>query len=164
MSEAIIGLRDRGNTVLMVEHHREVMEIADHIIDMESGAGTLGGEILFTGSYTALRESDTLTRKLLRQRNELKQSVRTAKDRFSLRHLNLHNLNDVSVKLPKGLFTVIAGVTSSGKNSLMQAFTDQADEEVISKRRSTLVNCPFSSYPIGRNTFSVLRLFFFYFD
>ena len=130
LSEAIVGLRDRGNTVLMVEHHREMMEIADHIIDMGPGAGTQGGEILFEGSYSQLRACDTLTGRLLRQHNGLKENVRVPGDWFGLEHLTLHNLKDVSIKLPKGVFAVIAGVAGSGKSSLMQAFADQAQENV----------------------------------
>ncbi len=131
MSEAIISLRDRGNTVLMVEHHKEMMAIADHIIDMGPGAGTNGGRILYEGSYSGLLDSETLTGKLLRQHSGLKENVRIPEEWFSLSNLNLHNLKDVSVKLPKGVFSVIAGVAGSGKSSLMQAFAEQADEEVI---------------------------------
>ena len=130
LSEAIVGLRDRGNTVLMVEHHREMMEIADHIIDMGPGAGVQGGEILFEGTYDALRQGDTLTGQLLRRHGGLKAEVRTPKAWFELNHLTLHNLRDLSLRLPKGLFTVIAGVAGSGKSSLMQAFAEQSDEEV----------------------------------
>lgn len=130
LSEAIIGLRDRGNTVLMVEHHREMMEIADHIIDMGPGAGAMGGEILFTGTYPELLNSSTLTGQLLREQTPLKPEVRTPQEWFSLEHLHLHNLKDVSVKLPKGVLTVIAGVAGSGKSSLMQAFAQQMCERV----------------------------------
>lgn len=130
LSEAIIGLRDRGNTVLMVEHHREMMEIADHIIDMGPGAGAMGGEILFTGTYPELLHSSTLTGQLLREQTPLKPEVRTPQEWFSLEHLHLHNLKDVSVKLPKGVLTVIAGVAGSGKSSLMQAFAQQMGESV----------------------------------
>ena len=130
LSEAIVDLKNRGNTVLMVEHHKEMMEIADHIIDMGPGAGALGGEVLFEGTYPELRQSETLTGRLLRQQHGLKPEVRTARAWFDLNHLRLHNLKDVSVRLPKGLFTVIAGVAGSGKSSLMQAFADQAGEDV----------------------------------
>lgn len=130
LSEAIIGLRERGNTVLMVEHHREMMEISDHIIDMGPGAGAQGGQVLFEGSYPELRTCDTLTGQLLRQHNGLKENLRNPEEWFELEHLNLHNLQDVSVKLPKGVFTVIAGVAGSGKSSLMQAFADQCPEKV----------------------------------
>ncbi len=130
LSDAIVELRNRGNTVLMVEHHKEMMEIADHIIDMGPGAGTAGGEVLFEGSYRQLLESDTLTGKLLREHKGLKTDVRHADEWFELKNLTLHNLKNVNVKLPKRLFTVIAGVAGSGKSSLMQAFHDQSDEEV----------------------------------
>lgn len=130
LSEAIIGLRDRGNTVLMVEHHKEMMEIADHIIDMGPGAGASGGEVLFEGTYPELVTGSTLTGRLLRQHKGLKKQPRIASEWFSLEHLNLHNLHDVSVRLPKGLFTVIAGVAGSGKSSLMQAFAAQSPENV----------------------------------
>ncbi len=131
LSEAVVGLRDRGNTIIMVEHHKEMMEIADHIIDMGPGAGALGGEVLFEGSYNELTKCDTLTGKLLRQKSCLKENLRIPKEWFFLEHLNLHNLKDISVKLPKGVFTVVAGVAGSGKSSLMEAFANQTKEEVI---------------------------------
>ena len=130
LSEAIISLRDKGNTVLMVEHHKEMMEIADHIIDMGPGAGAQGGNVLFEGSYKELTKCDTLTGKLLRQNNFIKAKPRKAKEWFYLDHLNFHNLKDVSVKLPKSLFTVIAGVAGSGKSSLMECFAKSEGENV----------------------------------
>ncbi len=142
LSEAIIGLRDRGNTVLMVEHHKEMMEIADHIIDMGPEAGALGGEVLFEGSYEELRRGDTLTGRLLNQHHGLKEALRTPKDWFQLEHLNLHNLKDVSVRLPKGVFTVIAGVAGSGKSSLMEAFQQQAKEDASARRASESASVP----------------------
>lgn len=131
LSEAIVGLRERGNTVLMVEHHKEMMEIADHIIDMGPGAGAQGGTVLFEGTYEELRNGETLTGTLLRRHNGLKEKPRTAKEWISLEHLNLHNLKDLSVKLPKGVLTVIAGVAGSGKTSLMECVAEQAEEEMI---------------------------------
>ncbi len=131
LSEAIIELRDRGNTVLMVEHHKEMMEIADHIIDMGPGAGTKGGEILFEGSYPELLESQTQTGRLLQMNTKLKPKVRVPSAWFELQKLHLHNLKNISVKLPKGLLTVIAGVAGSGKSSLMQAFAKQSKEDII---------------------------------
>ena len=130
LSEAILSLRDRGNTVLMVEHHKEMMEIADHIIDMGPESGEKGGQVLFEGSYPELTQCDTLTGKLLRQHSKLKENLRTPTEWFQLEHLNLHNLKDVSVKLPKGTFTVIAGVAGSGKSSLMEAFAKQHGDDV----------------------------------
>ena len=130
LSEAIVELRNRGNTVLMVEHQREMMEIVDHIIDMGPGAGTRGGQVLFEGSYPELLESGTETGRLLCQRTGLKPEVRTPKGWFTLHELNLHNLRNVSVELPRGVLTVIAGVAGSGKSSLMEAFAYQEREEV----------------------------------
>lgn len=131
LSEAIIEMRDRGNTVLLVEHHKEIMEIADHIIDMGPGAGTNGGEILFEGSYDELVHSDTETGRLLRTHHALKEKVRTPKAWIELNNLHLHNLKNVSVRLPKGVLTVIAGVAGSGKSSLMQEFADRFKDEVV---------------------------------
>ena len=130
LSDAITQLRDRGNTVLMVEHHKEMMEIADHIIDMGPGAGALGGEVLFEGSYQQLLTGDTLTGRLLREHKGIKSNVRRATEWVDLKDLSLHNLKHLNVRLPKGLFTVIAGVAGSGKSSLMQAFHDQVGEDV----------------------------------
>lgn len=130
LSEAIVELRDRGNTVLMVEHHKEMMEIADHIIDMGPGAGVKGGEILFEGTYPELLESETRTGDLLRQTTPLKKEVRRPGGWFELHDLRLHNLKNLSLKLPRGLLTVIAGVAGSGKSSLMEAFAAQSREEV----------------------------------
>ncbi|MBP7918837.1 MAG: excinuclease ABC subunit UvrA [Prevotella sp.] len=130
LSDAIVQLRDRGNTVLMVEHHREMMEIADHIIDMGPEAGAMGGEVLFEGSYEELKSGNTLTGKLLREHKGIKSPVRKVEECFELKNLTHHNLKGLNVRLPKGLFTVIAGVAGSGKSSLMQAFHDQVGEDV----------------------------------
>lgn len=138
LSEAIIEMRDRGNTVLLVEHHKEIMEIADHIIDMGPGAGTNGGEILFEGSYDELVHSDTETGRLLRTHHALKEKVRTPKAWIELNNLNLHNLKNVSVRLPKGVLTVIAGVAGSGKSSLMQEFADRFKDEVVLISQKTI--------------------------
>lgn len=97
---------------------------------MGPGAGAMGGEILFTGTYPELLNSSTLTGQLLREQTPLKPEVRTPQEWFSLEHLHLHNLKDVSVKLPKGVLTVIAGVAGSGKSSLMQAFAQQMGDRV----------------------------------
>lgn len=130
LRKAVENLRDRGNTVLMVEHHREMMEIADYIIDMGPGAGAMGGQVLFEGSYPELMQSDTLTGKLLRQHSELKEEVRTPSDWISLENISFHNLKNVSVSLPMGVFAVIAGVAGSGKSSLMEAFRKKYPDKV----------------------------------
>lgn len=132
LSEAILNLRDRGNTVLLVEHHREIMEIADHIIDMGPGAGTEGGSILFEGTYPELLESDTLTGRLLRHQTSFKEVLRTPTGWFQLEHAALHNLKDLTISLPLGVLTVIAGVAGSGKSSLMDFFEKVYPHEIIS--------------------------------
>ena len=131
LSEAVVRLRDKGNTVLMVEHHPEMIEIADHVIDMGPLAGNRGGEIQFEGSREDFLKSDTLTARLLNQRTPMKKQIRTAKDWFTVRHACNHNLKDITVDLPMGILTVIAGVAGSGKSSLMEEFIRQIDEEVI---------------------------------
>lgn len=130
LSNAILQLRDRGNTVLIVEHHKEIMEIADHIIDMGPGAGTLGGEILFEGSYQQLLHNDTLTGRLLRAHKGVKSNVRKATGWIDIKDLSLHNLKHINARFPKGVLTVIAGVAGSGKSSLMQALHNQIGDEV----------------------------------
>ena len=131
LSEAIVNLRDRGNTVLMVEHHREMMEIADHIIDMGPGAGAEGGNILFEGSYPELLTCSTLTGRLLGEHGGFKKTLRSPTAWYQLRDAHLHNLRHVDVELPKGTLTVIAGVAGSGKSSLMEVFEREHSDEVI---------------------------------
>ena len=132
LREAVENLRDRGNTVLMVEHHREMMEIADHIIDMGPGAGIDGGNVLFEGNYDELLKSDTLTGNLLNKKSDFKDNVREIKESFSLKNASLHNLKNVSISLPLGVLTVVAGVAGSGKSSLMEEFERQYPETIIS--------------------------------
>lgn len=132
LREAVENLRDRGNTVLMVEHHREMMEIADHIVDMGPGAGIEGGNVLFEGSYDELLESGTLTGRLLKKKSGFKENVREIKESFSIENANLHNLKNVGLSLPLGVLTVIAGVAGSGKSSLMEEFERQYPGDIIS--------------------------------
>ncbi len=131
LMEAVEGLRDRGNTVLMVEHHREMMEVADHIVDMGPGAGIEGGNVLFEGSYADLLKSDTATGRLLREHTPIKASPRTPSGWFEIRDARLHNLRDLSVRLPLGALTVVAGVAGSGKSSLMEEFKRQCPDPVV---------------------------------
>lgn len=128
---AVKKLRDKGNTVLLVEHHREMIQVADHIVDMGPEAGPEGGMIQFEGSYEELLKSETITAKLLNQKSEFKNQVREPKEWFSLEHVSHHNLKDVSVRFPMGVLGVIAGVAGSGKSSLMGSFCDKYPEEVI---------------------------------
>ena len=122
MKRSVRKLRDHGNTVILVEHHREMIGIADHIVDMGPGAGTEGGRILFEGSYGDLLDSDTVTGELLQQKCPFKSEVRVPSGFFKLEGASLHNLKDVSADIPLGVFGVIAGVAGSGKSSLMECF------------------------------------------
>lgn len=130
LSEAVVSLRDKGNTVLMVEHHPEMIDIADHIIDLGPGAGVRGGEIQFEGDLNAFLQGSTLTGQLLNQRQPLKANPRQPQAWFTVKNATLHNLKNLTVDLPLGVFTVIAGVAGSGKSSLMQAFAAQYPKEV----------------------------------
>lgn len=120
MKKSVQQLRDHGNTVLLVEHHKEMIKIADHIVDMGPGAGQLGGEILFQGSYAELLKSDTSTGKMIEEKCPFKAVPRTPKDFFHIEGASLHNLKNVSVDIPLGVFGVVAGVAGSGKSSLME--------------------------------------------
>lgn len=119
MNELLIRLRDKGNTVLVVEHKPETIAIADHVVDLGPGAGTAGGEIVFEGSLAGLAASDTLTGRHLGDRAALKKQLRTSKTSLEIRGATENNLQDVNVDLPLGVLTVITGVAGSGKSSLI---------------------------------------------
>ncbi len=112
-------LRDKGNTVLVVEHEPEVIVTADHIVDLGPGAGTAGGSVCFEGTVEGLRASDTLTGRHLGYRAALKPKVRRPSGKLEIRHANQHNLRDVSVDVPVGVLCVVTGVAGSGKSSLI---------------------------------------------
>lgn len=134
---AVRKLQNKGNTVLMVEHHREIIRAADHIVDMGPGPGAAGGNVLFEGSYDELLRSDTLTGRLLREPCRLKSpdAVRTPTGWHTLAHAKLHNLKDVTVQLPLGVLAVVAGVAGSGKSSLMECFrAERPDAVYISQK------------------------------
>jgi len=119
MNDLLLRLRDKGNTVLVVEHKPEVIDIADHVVDLGPGAGTAGGEVVFEGPVEQLRASDTLTGRHLGYRATLKSSFRTPTGTLEIRHATRHNLQDVSVDIPLGVLTVVTGVAGSGKSSLI---------------------------------------------
>jgi excinuclease UvrABC ATPase subunit len=119
MNALLRQLRDKGNTVLVVEHEPEVIVTADHVVDLGPGAGTAGGTICFEGTVEGLRASDTLTGRHLGYRATLKPTTRAVSGRLEIRHANQHNLRDVSVDVPLGVLCVVTGVAGSGKSSLI---------------------------------------------
>ncbi|MCB9483009.1 MAG: excinuclease ABC subunit UvrA [Dehalococcoidia bacterium] len=119
MNETLIQLRDKGNTVLVVEHKPEVIEIADHVVDLGPGAGAAGGEVVFEGNVDGLRASGTLTGRHLGDRASLKTSVRQSSGAIEVRGANTNNLKDVDVDIPLGVLVVMTGVAGSGKSSLI---------------------------------------------
>jgi excinuclease UvrABC ATPase subunit len=120
MNDVLLRLRDKGNTVLVVEHKPEVIAIADHAVDLGPLAGTEGGEVVFEGTVGGLRASGTLTGRHLDDRAGLKEKVRTPAGALEIRGATTHNLRDVDVDIPLGLLVVVTGVAGSGKSSLVQ--------------------------------------------
>lgn len=119
MNELLVQLRDKGNTVLVVEHKPEVIAIADHIVDLGPGAGSAGGEVVFEGDLDGLRAGGTLTGRHLDDRAAVKDSVREPTGALQVRGANTHNLVDVDVDIPLGVLVVVTGVAGSGKSSLI---------------------------------------------
>ncbi len=127
MNDLLLRLRDKGNTVLVVEHKPESIAIADHVVDLGPGAGTAGGEVVFEGTVDALRASGTLTGRHLDDRASLKPSVRTAAGVLNVRGASAHNLQDVDVDIPLGVLVVVTGVAGSGKSSLIHGSVSDRD-------------------------------------
>jgi excinuclease UvrABC ATPase subunit len=119
LSDIILQLRDKGNTVLIVEHDPDMIKIADHVVDMGPGAGKDGGQVVYSGTLDGLKHADTLTGKYWRMHRELNQNPRQAKSFLTVRNGRLHNLKNVTVKIPVGVVTVVTGVAGSGKSSLI---------------------------------------------
>ncbi|HAM23554.1 MAG TPA: daunorubicin resistance protein DrrC [Actinobacteria bacterium] len=130
MNELLLRLRDKGNTVLVVEHKPETIAIADHAVDLGPGAGTAGGEIVFEGTVEGLRGSDTLTGRHLDDRSELKQAVRRPTGALEIRGAEANNLQDVDVDIPTGVLVVVTGVAGSGKSSLINGSVSGLDDVV----------------------------------
>ena len=127
MNDLLLQLRDKGNTVLVVEHKPEVIAIADHVVDLGPGAGTAGGEVVFVGTVDGLRASATLTGRHLSDRASLKSSVRKPSGVMKVRGARMHNLKNVNVDIPLGVLVVVTGVAGSGKSSLIHGSVSGRD-------------------------------------
>ncbi len=127
MNALLRRLRDKGNTVLVVEHKPEVIAIADHVVDLGPGAGTAGGEIVFEGTVEGLRSAGTITGRHLDDRAALKQSVRTPTGVMEVRGADTNNLQDVDVDIPLGVLVVVTGLAGSGKSSLVHGSVSGRD-------------------------------------
>ncbi len=127
MNELLLRLRDKGNTVLVVEHKPEVIAIADHVVDLGPGAGTAGGEVVFEGSVEGLKKSGTLTGRHLSDRASVKSAVRKPTGVMEVRGANTHNLKKVDVDIPLGVLVVVTGVAGSGKSSLIHGSVSGRD-------------------------------------
>ncbi|HBJ2610467.1 daunorubicin resistance protein DrrC [Clostridium botulinum] len=124
-------LRDKGNTVLIVEHDPDIIKIADYIIDMGPKAGIEGGNIVYKGTPEGLLQSNTLTGKALQYKPQIKLHTRKAKGWLSIKNANLHNLKNINVDIPKGVMTVVTGVAGSGKSSLINGLLPKIYPETI---------------------------------
>ncbi|MHA4807289.1 ATP-binding cassette domain-containing protein [Flavitalea flava] len=138
LNELMQTLRDKGNTVLVVEHDPDVILAADHIIDMGPGAGKNGGEVVFEGSVQGLLRSNTLTGKYLQKTMGVRKEMRPASGFLEIRNATLHNLKHVSVRIPKGVLTVVTGVAGSGKSSLINGMIPRLYPESICIDQSAL--------------------------
>lgn len=134
-------LRDKGNTVLIVEHDPDVMEIADHIVDIGPKAGVHGGEIVFEGTFPQLRSADTLTGRFVKQHLPIKERVRQPTGQITVKNAYIHNLKDITVNIPTGVLTVVTGVAGSGKSSLINdVFLEQHPDALVIDQSKVTAN------------------------
>lgn len=141
LNNLLIKLRDKGNTVIVVEHDPDVIKIADHIVDVGPFAGKKGGEIVFTGSYEDLLKSGTLTGNALNISMPIKENPRPVTDYLYAKNCNKNNLKNIDVKIPKGILTVVTGVAGSGKSTLIKdEFLKQNPEGILIDQSPVVAN------------------------
>ena len=131
MNHLLADLRDKGNTVLVVEHKPEVIKIADHVIDLGPGAGIHGGQVTYAGDVPGLLASNTLTGQHFSTTVPLKDQVRTGRDPLQIRGANTHNLKDVDVDIPRGVLCAITGVAGSGKSTLIHTTISKREDVAV---------------------------------
>lgn len=131
LNKLLIELRDKGNTVLVIEHDPDVIAIADHIVDMGIGAGKCGGDIVYEGDFEGLKKVNTPTGNYLNRKTQIKTEYRKPSGYLAIKNSSLHNLKEVSVQIPKQVLTVITGVAGSGKSSLVKSLINQYKEIVV---------------------------------
>jgi excinuclease UvrABC ATPase subunit len=132
LNELLQKLRDRGNTVLVVEHDPDVIKVADHIVDVGPYAGSRGGEVVYEGSYAGLLKTDTLTGKFMKKGMSIKKEFRQTKKHLKLSKVSVNNLKNVSVNIPVGVLTLVTGVAGSGKSSLInEGFMSQFPDAIL---------------------------------
>lgn len=154
VNDLLVNLRDAGNTILVVEHDPDVIKIADHIVDIGPKAGTLGGKVVFQGSFESIKKSDSLTGKMLRQGAPKKMRYRQSNNYYHIENANDNNLKNVSVAIPKNVFTCITGVAGSGKSSLIhKAFLRNNPNSIV-----------IDQSPIGKSTRSTPATYVGVFD
>jgi excinuclease UvrABC ATPase subunit len=132
MNELLLKLRDKGNTVLVVEHDPDVIKVADHIVDLGPHAGRQGGEIVYEGSYANLLKANTLTGRHMKEQIPLKDGFRAPTGRLPVKHAKVNNLQNITVDIPTGVLTVVTGVAGSGKSSLInEVFLNQHPDAIV---------------------------------